>query len=47
MWVRGLAERGDNCYIELLLRANWGSYHLYFESGIYANLNLYVITLNS
>ena len=31
------AECGENCYIELPLRANWGGHHLHLGSGIYAN----------
>lgn len=34
------AECGENCYIELPLRANWGGRHFHFGSGIYANANL-------
>ena len=37
------AECGDNCYIELPLRANWGGHHLHFGSGIYANSNLTLV----
>ena len=31
------AECGENCYIELPLRANWGGRHLHLGSGIYIN----------
>ena len=34
------AECGENNYIELPLRANWGGAHFHFGSGIYANANL-------
>ena len=37
------AECGDNCYIELPLRANWGGHHVHFGSGIYANSNLTIV----
>jgi len=37
------AECGDNCYIELPFRANWGGHHVHFGSGIYANYNLTVV----
>lgn len=37
------AECGENCYIELPLRANWGGHHLHFGSGIYANSNLTLV----
>ena len=37
------AECGDNCYIELPLRANWGGRHVHFGSGIYANSNLTLV----
>lgn len=37
------AECGDNCYIELPLRANWGGHHFHFGSGIYVNSNLTVV----
>lgn len=29
------AECGENCYIELPLRANWGGRHLHLGSGVY------------
>ena len=38
-----LAECGDNCYIELPLRANWGGHHLHLGSGVYANSNLTLV----
>lgn len=34
------AECGENNYIELPFRANWGGAHVHFGSGIYANSNL-------
>lgn len=37
------AECGDDCYIELPLRANWGGHHVHFGSGIYANFNLTLV----
>ena len=37
------AECGENCYIELPFRANWGGHHVHFGSGIYANSNLTVV----
>lgn len=37
------AECGDNCYIELPFRANWGGHNVHFGSGIYANSNLTVV----
>ena len=38
-----LAECGDDCYIELPFRANWGGRHVHFGSGIYANFNLTIV----
>lgn len=37
------AECGDNCYIELPLRANWGCHHVHLGNGIYANSNLTIV----
>ena len=37
------AECGDDCYIELPFRANWGGHHVHFGSGIYANSNLTIV----
>ena len=37
------AECGENCYIELPFRANWGGHHLHLGSGVYANLNLTLV----
>mgnify|MGYP003293078866 FL=1 len=37
------AECGDNCYIELPFRANWGGHHVHFGSGIYANFKLFLM----
>ena len=37
------AECGENNYIELPYRANWGGKHVHFGSGIYANSNLTIV----
>lgn len=37
------AECGENCYIELPFRANWGGHHVHFGRGVYANFNLTVV----
>lgn len=37
------AECGENNYIELPFRANWGGHHVHFGSGIYANSNLTLV----
>ena len=37
------AECGDNCYIELPFRANWGGHHVHFGCDIYANSNLTLV----
>ncbi len=37
------AECGDDCYIELPFRANWGGHHVHFGNGIYANFNLTIV----
>ena len=37
------AECGEDCYIELPLRANWGGHHLHLGSGIYVNANLTLV----
>ena len=37
------AECGDNCYIELPFRANWGGHHVHFGSNVYANFNLTLV----
>ena len=37
------AECGENCYIELPLRANWGGHHLHLGTGIYINSNLTLV----
>ncbi len=34
------AECGENNYIQLPFRANWGGHHIHFGSNIYANFNL-------
>lgn len=37
------AECGENCYIELPFRANWGGHHVHFGNNIYANSNLTLV----
>ena len=37
------AECGENCYIELPFRANWGGRHVHFGSNIYANFHLTLV----
>lgn len=37
------AECGENNYIELPFRANWGGHHVHFGNGIYANSNLTIV----
>ncbi|MDO4490940.1 MAG: sugar O-acetyltransferase [Lachnospiraceae bacterium] len=37
------AQCGENCYIELPLRANWGGHHLHLGSNVYANFNLTLV----
>ena len=37
------AACGENCYIELPFRANWGGAHVHFGDGIYANFNLTLV----
>lgn len=37
------AECGDNCYIELPFRANWGGHHVHFGDSVYANSNLTMV----
>lgn len=37
------AEIGDGCYIEPLLRANWGGHFVHFGKNIYANFNLTLV----
>ena len=37
------AECGENCYIELPFRANWGGRHLHLGNGVYANFNLTLV----
>ena len=37
------AECGENCYIELPFRANWGGHHLHLGSSVYANFNLTLV----
>ena len=37
------AECGDNCYIELPFRANWGGHNVHFGNYVYANYNLTIV----
>ncbi len=37
------AECGDNNYIELPFRANWGGHHTHWGSNVYANSNLTLV----
>ena len=37
------AECGDNCYIELPFRANWGGHNVHFVNYVYANYNLTIV----
>lgn len=37
------AECGEECYIELPLRANWGGKNLHLGSRVYANFNLTLV----
>ena len=37
------AECGEDCYIELPFRANWGGAHVHFGSQIYSNFNLTLV----
>ena len=37
------AQCGENCYIELPLRANWGGHHLHLGNNVYANFNLTLV----
>ena len=37
------AECGNECYIELPLRANWGGHHLHLGNYVYANFNLTLV----
>ena len=37
------AECGENCYIELPFRANWGGRHLHLGNGVYINFNLTLV----
>ena len=37
------AECGDNCYIELPFRANWGGHNVHFGKYVYANYNLTIV----
>ncbi len=40
---RVFAECGEDSYIELPLRANWGGRHLHLGSGVYINSNLSLV----
>ena len=37
------AERGENCYIEPPLQANWGGKFVHFGSNVYANFHLTLV----
>ena len=37
------AECGENSYIELPFRANWGGHNLHLGSNVYANFNLTLV----
>lgn len=37
------AECGEDCYIELPLRANWGGHHVHLGDRVYANSNLTLV----
>lgn len=37
------AKCGENCYIELPFRANWGGRNVHFGNGVYANFNLTLV----
>lgn len=37
------AECGEECYIELPFRANWGGKHVHFGNRVYANFNLTLV----
>ena len=37
------AECGNNCYIELPFRANWGGHNVHFGNDVYANYNLTIV----
>lgn len=37
------AEIGENCYIEVPFRANWGGRHVHFGKHVYANFNLTLV----
>lgn len=37
------AECGENCYIELPFRANWGGKNVHFGNSVYANFNLTLV----
>ncbi|MBQ1826759.1 MAG: sugar O-acetyltransferase, partial [Erysipelotrichaceae bacterium] len=37
------AQCGDNCYIELPMRANWGGHHLHLGNNVYINSNITLV----
>lgn len=37
------AECGENCYIEIPFRANWGGKNLHLKNNVYANFNLTIV----
>lgn len=37
------AECGENCYIEVPFRANWGGHHVHLGNNVYANFNLTLV----
>lgn len=37
------ASCGENCYIELPFRANWGGHHLHMGSDVYINSNMTIV----
>ena len=37
------ASCGEDCYIELPFRANWGGHHLHMGAGVYVNSNLTIV----
>ena len=38
-----LAEKGEDCYIEPPLHANWAGKNVHFGKGVYANFNLTLV----
>ncbi len=37
------AQCGENCYIELPMRANWGGHHLHLGNNVYINSNITLV----